>query len=370
VPDDPRLRAALAIALAFLVILFLVSGIVLCRDYLTGRPLDLRPVAQDIDTTIGKILADKGTVTGESEELEDETGVWLLFSTHAELNDGVDAAAITRRIKEAMRPNGFDVAVSNGDLVTEITVSAFGKQIEQVQMISRPTTPSSRPAEEDARRSRVAIIIDDVGYGGEATEMLLEVNAPLTFSVLPKLPQSSALARRAHEAGFEVMLHLPLVSHATQRVCPGAVWVNTTREEIGRTLEEDLETVPFAVGLNNHQGSVYTSNELEMHRLLSEIKELGVFFIDSRTTFNTVGLKVAREMGIRSAERDVFLDNEHSADYIDGQMEELVGVAHRDGKAIGIGHCHHVETAQAVRRLVRRLEDMNLKMVPVSELVE
>jgi polysaccharide deacetylase 2 family uncharacterized protein YibQ len=216
----------------------------------------------------------------------------------------------------------------------------------------------------------VAIIIDDVGYGGEATELLLEVDAPLTFSVLPKLPQSSELARRAHEAGFEVMLHLPLVSPATQRVSPGAVRVKTTREEIGRTLAENLETVPFAVGVNNHQGSVYTSDELEMHRLLAEIKELGLFFVDSRTTLNTVGLKVARELGVRSAERDVFLDNEQSADYIDGQMEELVGVAHRDGRAIGIGHCHHKETAQAVRRMVRRLAEMNLKLVPVSELVE
>ncbi len=63
-----------------------------------------------------------------------------------------------------------------------------------------------------------------------------------------------------------------------------------------------------------------------------------MFFIDSVTTPRTVGQSLAREMGVKTGRRDVFLDNEQNSAYIRGQLAQAVRMAKKKGYAIVICH--------------------------------
>jgi hypothetical protein len=80
-----------------------------------------------------------------------------------------------------------------------------------------------------------------------------------------------------------------------------------------------------------------------------------------------VGFKLAREMGVRTGKRNVFLDNELSAESITKQMERLLDLAKRSGSAIGILH-PHPETLEVLRMYESRMKT-EFEVVSVSDLV-
>src|SRR6266545_4108021 len=80
---------------------------------------------------------------------------------------------------------------------------------------------------------------------------------------------------------------------------------------------------------------------------LKVLKGKDMFFIDSKTSPVSIGESLAREMGIRAASRNVFLDNEQEVDAIKTQIQKLADMARKNGKAIGICHPHKT-TLQAL----------------------
>jgi polysaccharide deacetylase 2 family uncharacterized protein YibQ len=128
--------------------------------------------------------------------------------------------------------------------------------------------------------------------------------------------------------------------------------------------------VPGAAGTNNHEGSALTENREAMTFLMSELKTRGFFFLDSRTNPKSTAYSVAREFGLKAAQRDVFLDNDGSNPAaIRKQLDELVRMAKQNGRAIGIGHPHPA-TIAALKKWLSTLEDQGIEVVPVSALAK
>ena len=98
------------------------------------------------------------------------------------------------------------------------------------------------------------------------------------------------------------------------------------------------------------------------------MKDRGVFFLDSKTTAKSVGERLARRTGVRTASRSVFLDNKQDKDYIRGQVEELIRIAKLNGSAIGIGH-PHPETISVIIEKEADFERAGVKLVRLDELV-
>ena len=218
-------------------------------------------------------------------------------------------------------------------------------------------------------RARVAIIIDDMGYGGKATDAILSLSVPLTISVLPGLKKSIWTAREAHRRGFEVMLHMPMeAENSPVALGPYGITVSLSRDEIRLKLIEALGWVPNAVGINNHMGSKATKNERIMSELMPLIKELRLFYVDSRTALHSIGMQTAQRCGVPTTQRNVFLDNVSSVDYIKGQLKLLITVALKNGTAVGIGHTRH-STAQAIKEMIPLFRKERIDIVPVSELL-
>jgi len=249
----------------------------------------------------------------------------------------------------------------------------------------RPATPSSplplptpppsdaAPAKlPEARGARVAIVIDDCGQRLELMQRAVRVRQALTFAVIPRLPHSSASAESAHAAGHEVILHQPMEPEpGDQSPGDGALMVGMRRSQVERILRENLADVPHAVGLNNHMGSRATADAKLMAATFEAVRELSrprpIFFLDSRTTAETVAEDAARKAGLQAGRRAVFLDNDPSPRAVRDQLAVLLATARERGEAIGIGHLRP-ETLEALEAVLPR-EESEVSFVFLSALM-
>ncbi len=165
------------------------------------------------------------------------------------------------------------------------------------------------------------------------------------------------------------MLHLPMEPRSYPRINPGdgVVLVSMENDTILKVLHRDLGEIPFVVGVNNHMGSRFTENKEKMVVVLEELKRRGLYFVDSRTSRSSVAFDLAKQMEIRAARRDIFLDNDLSEGALRLQMDRLLNLARNRGHAIGIGHPHR-ETLGFLTKLQLSLKE-EAEVVPVSSLV-
>lgn len=239
---------------------------------------------------------------------------------------------------------------------------------EITDILPHPGTLPDQGAPEIDRRPRVAVIIDDMGFQKELGRKLLKLPLNLTFSFLPTAPYTKEQELLAYEQGRDVLLHLPMEPH-DKNWNPGAsaLYLTTSRIAMTQTINDYLELVPHAIGANNHMGSRFTENRRAMRNVLHVLQQKGMFFIDSFTSAKTVGMAEAAAMGIPTARRNVFLDNEHTQKNVCHQLELLITVAKRDGSGIGIGHPNEATLAALTRCGKKFLDEVEL--VSAHELI-
>ena len=160
------------------------------------------------------------------------------------------------------------------------------------------------------------------------------------------------------------------LSPLTRRVSPpltrDAILEAHSRHE--GALQKSLAQIPYIKGMNNHMGSKITSDTAFMNIILEEIQGKDIYFVDSRTTANTIAFEMARQMGIPSASRNVFLDGEVNEEYIKKQLHSLFRLASKNGQAIGICHPSN-ETIKVLRENFHLAEQYNLQPVFASQVV-
>lgn len=218
---------------------------------------------------------------------------------------------------------------------------------------------------------RVAIVIDDLGNDLGPAERIAGWRDPVAGAVLPGLRFSAASARALSRGGKEVLLHLPMEPAGYPKVRPGPGVILRTQSdpEIVRILEEDLDSVPGAVGVNNHMGSAATADPRVMRTVARVLSGRGLFFLDSRTTDATVAERVAEESWVPAARRRVFLDDVSTEAAVRAQLAELVRRARKEGSAIAIGHPYPATLAVLERDLPGLVKE-GVRVVRVTELVK
>jgi polysaccharide deacetylase 2 family uncharacterized protein YibQ len=241
---------------------------------------------------------------------------------------------------------------------------------EEIRPPWQGPTPHEPPiSTHQAASPKIAIIIDDLGYDRSLAGEFIRLDLPLTLSVLPLAPYTRSIAHSARQGGREVMLHLPMEPRSYPRINPGegVLLVSMDRDTILSVLDRDLGEIPFVGGVNNHMGSRFTENKEKMMVVLEELKGRGLYFIDSKTSRCSVAFDLAKQMELRTASRDVFLDNDLSEPALQIQMDRLLAVARNRGHAICIGHPHK-ETLWFLKRVQESLKN-DADVVPVSCLV-
>lgn len=226
--------------------------------------------------------------------------------------------------------------------------------------------PEPRPAPPG---TRVAVVIDDLGRSLEDLAALRELGVPLSYAVLPfetRTPEVVEALRRRRE---EILLHLPMEAGGDANPGPGALSTGMDDRELIRETRAALARVPGAVGVNNHMGSVLSADDRSMRAVLSVLSEHGLYFLDSRTTVDTVGYRLASSLGIPSAERQVFLDRDVDPRLVTYQFRRLLELARTEGSAIAIGHPHPV-TLEVLAEEIPRAVELGYELVPVSYLLD
>ena len=228
-----------------------------------------------------------------------------------------------------------------------------------------------KPEKAESAEWLVAIIIDDMGNDLEALEEICSLGQPITISVLPQSVYAEETARIAHEKGLEVMLHLPGESLNHQEdndSTAGLIRSGMSPEDIQALVEDSIARVPHIQGVNNHMGSKITQEEAVMRPILETLKQRDLFFLDSRTTADSIAFDLARKMGLRCACRHIFLDASVGVEFSKQQMSGLVRLSRRTGQAIGIGH-PFPETLRALRESLPLLAGHKVKPVFISEII-
>jgi len=226
-------------------------------------------------------------------------------------------------------------------------------------------TETVRPSE----KARVAIIIDDLGYDRRLANRFATLEVVRTFSVFPNGPFRTQTMKAAADHGIELMLHLPMEPEEYPAANPGpdALLMSLTPDEMIGRLNGLLDSLPLAVGVNNHMGSRLTADEDRMNQVFSVLKRRGLFFIDSRTTVHTVCRQSARLLQLPFGQRDIFLDHDQDPASVRHQVERLLAIAKKHGEAVGIGHPYTVtfDTLHDMTPVMKAAADF----VPASALV-
>lgn len=218
----------------------------------------------------------------------------------------------------------------------------------------------------------IALIIDDMGYDLAAGRQALALPGAVTYAFLPRTPHTPALSREAYARGKEIMLHLPMqaVDQGNARVDEGTLTLDMTEQQFTDALAHEIAAVPYVSGLNNHKGSLLTRHPGNMAWLMQAINEHGdLFFVDSRTTKETVASQLATEYGVPNISRNVFLDNDPDPEAVRLQFRKLIAIAKRDGTALGIGH-PQTGTLDVLGEELENLQRHGVQLLPVSRLIE
>lgn len=187
---------------------------------------------------------------------------------------------------------------------------------------------------------QVAIVIDDFGNGMKGTEEILSLPLRLTVAVMPFLPTTERDAKLAYKKGHEVIVHLPMEPlHGKKSwLGPGAITTDLTDDEVRKRVNEAIDAIPHAVGMNNHMGSKVTADKRIMRIILEVCHERGLYYLDSKTTGKSVVATLAKELSVPFLENELFFDEQYTTSHIIKQANLLMNKIEQDNEIIAIGH--------------------------------
>ncbi|UTC64050.1 divergent polysaccharide deacetylase family protein [Treponema sp. OMZ 788] len=260
---------------------------------------------------------------------------------------------------------------------------------EKQAPIDRPKKPENPPItekpkpqekEEDAAaypiqdlpelpsKGKLIFVFDDAGHNLEQLQHFLNLPFPCTIAVLPKLPNSKEAARRIRAAGKELILHQPMQAlNPNIDPGPGAVKPGMSREEIKTIVASNVEEIGPIAGMNNHEGSLITSDETAMEAVLELCKEKNIYFLDSRTSSKSVVPRTAKKLNMNIWERAVFLDNKRDKAYMKKRIIDGLEIASQKGEAIMIGHVVTVDLAILLKEMYSDLTREGYKFSTISK---
>lgn len=237
------------------------------------------------------------------------------------------------------------------------------------ERVEPPKPEPARPKAPEPQGPRLALIIDDLGYmEPELVRRLCSLPIAFSVAVLPYQEHTKESADIAFDLGKEVLLHFPMEGAQGKDPGPDALLYALPESELRARAKKALWAVPHIVGTNNHMGSRLTADRAKIRPVLEEVKARKIWFLDSRTTKDTVAHEVAHELGLKTAQRNVFLDDDKSFAEIDKQWKRALALAKKEGTAIVIGHIYP-ETVEALEKLVRRDRD-EVRFVKAGEVVK
>lgn len=211
----------------------------------------------------------------------------------------------------------------------------------------------------------IAIIIDDMGHSYESGVELINLPFPLTLSFLPERPFTKRLIEMANFHQKEIMLHAPMQNSMGYDLGYGGLKKNMPPQDLKQTLLKSFGKINHMVGLNNHMGSILTTDPKAMKTVMEVVSQYPFYFVDSRTSSKSVAASIAKQHNIPNLSRDIFLDHIQNREFIQTQFLKLIDLARKNGTAIAIGH-PHPETIEYLTWALSKLDEKGVSIASVS----
>jgi len=264
-----------------------------------------------------------------------------------------------------MKKYRFIVIILSAIVVIEaIGIIVLRKPVRREQKVSQPAKPVVV-----RKKGRIAVVIDDWGYNLNNAGFLKQIKQPLTLAILPNLAYSRKVSELATALDFEIILHLPMEPHEELRLEENTILTSMPDSRIKSILFSDLDNVVHAKGVSNHMGSSATLDTRVLSCVFQELKDKGMYFLDSFVSNGSKCGDLAAQMNLHFARRDVFLDNRQDYGYIKQQIDILKRKAQTLGQAVGIGHDRKL-TLQVLKEMMPVLAKEGYEFVYLSELVD
>ena len=259
------------------------------------------------------------------------------------------------------------------DHLTDLENDIVETEITTISPDTLKEQTSSQTPVETAKvpmRGVIGLIIDDFGYRNDhVSNGFLQLPGKLTYAIIPGHDYSQLFSKKAYDAGYEIIVHLPMENIGKTYGEEEYVLMSYFQDdEIKNRINKAFDLLPESIGLNNHQGSRGTADSRVMTLVAGVIKEKKKFFIDSRTTNNSLAETTMRKYGVPTNKRDVFLDNELDEEKIKIQLLELADVSEEKGIAIGIRHVKP-QTLNVLAKEIPVLQKKGFRFEFVSNLV-
>jgi polysaccharide deacetylase 2 family uncharacterized protein YibQ len=216
----------------------------------------------------------------------------------------------------------------------------------------------------------IALVIDDVGYNLDNLDYFLKFPGPVTFAVLPNLQYSREAAQKINAAGKEVIVHMPMEAlNSNLDHGPGAIFTDMTDEEIVKLLKQALNSVPYAVGMNNHMGSKATADLRVMNIIINFTELNDLFFLDSLTNPESVSGMVSEINKIPVLKRNIFLDVKNDKESVKNQYIKGLEITENTDPVILIGHIQNIEVINVLNDMYPGFKEKGIELKYLSELV-
>lgn len=255
------------------------------------------------------------------------------------------------------------------EIIAPTELALMGPDTQEIMDL--PTQDFTEPVAIDDTdpRPRLVLILDDIGNNAEAGMRAVALPGAVTYAVLPYTPHGKMLAEQAFNANREVMLHAPMSNLAGMALGPGGLTLDMNKEDFLQTLRNAIADIPHITGINNHTGSELTAAQQPMEWVMLELKNQGLFFVDSMTTSASVAEATAIAHQVPSLRRHVFLDNVATEEAIEVEFRRAITIAQQQGYAVAIGH-PYPETLSYLERALPTLEAEGINLISASALIK
>jgi polysaccharide deacetylase 2 family uncharacterized protein YibQ len=299
-------------------------------------------------------------------EYEGIDNIFIFWNDSLDMQDIINKYSLNERIKKEYKKK----QKSNNKETLKI-IEHENDQYEKLEKESGTSYKYCRFEKSDniSAKSRIAIIIDDVGYDYVSAYDFLTLGFPVTFSVIPELSLSYKFYSLFDKYHYPLILHIPMEPvKGRQYVEKSAITSDMTDQEIKNRIKYYIGKYPHIIGANNHMGSKAIADVRIMSALIKELKDENKIWIDSRTTSYTASGQAAAKYNIKYYERDVFLDNNSDRISIRKSMDELISEARQKGYAVGIGHVQTKELVSVLKEYHDKKESLGIEFVPLNRL--
>lgn len=187
-------------------------------------------------------------------------------------------------------------------------------------------------------QNKLAIVIDDVGYHLKEDAAIFAMPREISVAIIPSAPHARARNQEAKSQGRDILIHMPMQPVSAMKIEDGGLHLGMSSAQVNDRVNTAKNIVNYAIGMNNHMGSAATADPQLMTYLMTALQEKHLFFLDSRTIGKSVAGKIAKEQGVRSLDRHIFLDDSNELANVQHQFQAAIQYARKHGTAIVIGH--------------------------------